>query len=105
MNSQDENSTTALHWAMQFNRVSIVRLLLARPETKMEITDDYGDTAIHYACWHISAEVVRLYCQDARCTPDLLNKKDNAGRTPLMEAVYWDSLARLVYRSWPGWRG
>ena len=79
VNSQDENSTTALHWAMQFNRVSIVRLLLARPGTRLDITDSTGDTALHYACGMNVAEVVRLYCQDARCTPDLLNKKSNFG--------------------------
>jgi len=95
VNNQNEVGRTALIYAMQYNRASIVRLLLARPETRLDITDCHGYTALHHACWQNSAEAVRLYCQDARCTPDLLNKKSNAGKTPLMEAVFWGSLASV----------
>ena len=95
VNSKDEDGRTALHWAMHFNSASVVRLLLARPETTMENTDHYGDSALHFACWCNSDEVIRLHCQVAQCTPDLLNKKNDGGRTPLMEAVYWGSLASV----------
>ena len=87
VNSLNERGKTALYIAMLLNRVSIVRLLLARPGTRLDITDSTGDTALHYAWLKNGAEVVRLFCQDARCTPDLLNKKSNAGDTPQMTAV------------------
>ena len=51
-------------------------LLLARLDTRLD-------------------NVTRLYCQDAWCTPVLLNVKDNAGRTPLMLAVYLGYLANV----------
>ena len=41
---------TALHWAMKYNRVKMVRQLLARPETRLDITDKYGNTPLHRAC-------------------------------------------------------
>jgi len=95
VNNRNEVGRTALIYAMQYNRASIVRLLLARPETRLDNTDCHGYTALHHACWQNSAEAVRLFCQNARCTPDLLNKKSNAGNTPLMEAVFWGSLASV----------
>merc|ERR1739838_1098416 len=61
----------------------------------MDVTDSYGDTALHLACLRNNAEVIRLHCQDARCTPALLNKERPYGRTPLMEAVFWGSLASV----------
>ena len=94
VNSQDDGQT-ALHQAMNYNRVSIVRLLLARPETRLDITDEYGWTPLHPACWYNSAAVIRLYCQDVRCTPALLNKKDDLDQTPLMSAVFAGSLTSV----------
>ena len=92
VNSLIESMWTALDIAMRQNKVSIVKLLLARPETRLDITDNTGYTPLlHIACEENSAEVIRPYCRDARCTPALLNMKCD-GSTPLMEAVYWGNL-------------
>ena len=52
-----------------------------------------GRTALHWACQtNSNVAVVRLFCQDRRCTPSVVNIKDNDGRTALMKAVYLGKL-------------
>ena len=86
---------------------------VARPETRLDIPDDYGcSTPLHYAYWHGCHEAIRLFRQDARCNPDLLNK-DGSGeeigtttRVKLMVQVsaliYLNCFDRLERRSSPG---
>ena len=51
-----------------------------------------GYTALHYACKNNIVSIVKLLCQDNRCTPSVVNKKNRDGDTPLMLAVRWGHL-------------
>ena len=92
----DENAVyrgdTPLLVAVIFNHPSVVSVLLARPGTMLGWVDEYGRTALHYACQKNRPDIVELLGRDKRCTPALLNKKDMCGYTPLWVAVKTNSL-------------
>merc|ERR1719483_722744 len=72
---------------MESNHPSIVRMLLARADTRLDVTDSNGNTGLHLACRRNNPECVSLYGEDRRCSAQLLNLKNNAGNTPVMVAV------------------
>merc|ERR1719483_312530 len=75
---------------MESNHPSIVRMLLARADTRLDVTDSNGNTGLHLACrmsYGNNPECVSLYGEDRRCSAQLLNLKNNAGNTPVMVAV------------------
>ena len=89
---------TPLHWAMMCNHPSIVRMLLARADTRLDVTNSDGYTGLHLACCLNKAECVSLYGEDRRCSAQLLNLKNNAGKTPVMLAVeqgHWECVREM----------
>jgi len=72
----------------------IVRFLLTQPELRLDKRDSVGGgTVLHSACVHNkNIAVVKLFCQDRRCTPSFVNIKNDEGWTALMVAVYWGEL-------------
>jgi len=80
---------TPLMLAVESYHTEVVRFLLTQPELQLNKRNSDGRTALHWACWYNSdITIVRLLCQDKRCTPSVLNIEDNDGRTALMLAVY-----------------
>ena len=94
VNMKDASGFAALHWAMQKDKANLVRILLSRQETELDITNTEYQcwTPLHMACHSDAATVIPLYCKDVRCTPELLNKRDDHGDSPLMLAVKSGSL-------------
>jgi len=83
---------TPLIRAMTFNQVEIVSYLLTLPELQLDKRTHDGLTALHMGAFTCAlpngcVSVVRLFCQDRRCTPSVVNMKDINGRTALMRAV------------------
>ena len=73
-------------------KAEVVRFLLTQPELQLDKRNSTGYTALHWACCNNrNVAVVRLFCQDRRCTPSVVNIKNNDGMTPLMVAVYYGS--------------
>ena len=85
-NEKNENKA-ALHHAMANNNPAMVEALLARPDTRLDLTGRNNETALLVACWSGADKVIPLYCADSRCTASLLNMKNAAGNTALMVAV------------------
>ena len=65
----------------------IVRTLLQVPSLQLGRCCDTGGTVLHYACQANLVYILKLICQDSRCNPALVNKKDNGGYTALMRGV------------------
>ena len=65
----------------------IVRRLLEVPSLQLLRCCHNGETALHYACKYNRVSILKLLCQDSRCTPALVNKKDSDGYTALMRGV------------------
>jgi len=82
-------SGTPLMQAMKHNRLDIVRKFLALSFLLLDKSDTRGNTALHWACDTLAEDssVITLFCQDKRCTPNIINKKNNEGCTALMVAV------------------
>ena len=86
-NNVDDGGCTPLYYAMMFNHPNIVSKLLATVDIKVDVTDSYGETGLHEACGNNNVECVKLFTKDKRCTPDVLNMRDNNGESAVMAAV------------------
>ena len=78
---------TPLIFAVIDGHHNIVRRLLEVPGIKLGIVDFYGNAALHHACLDNNISIVKLLCQDSRCSPGVVNKKSMYGKTALMIAV------------------
>merc|ERR1712098_508815 len=86
--NDDDVGDTPLMCAMMYNQVDIVRFLLTQPELQLGKVGRDGETALHSACYNNNYYAVRLFCQDRRCGPSIVNMKNNNGVTALMVAVF-----------------
>ena len=68
--------------------LDIVRRLLEHPQLHFGKKGRHGYTALNWACAYNRVSIVKLLCQDSRCSPGVVNKKNSDGDTPLMIAVY-----------------
>jgi len=96
INKEYDGLTPLMHAAVN-NKTSVVSLLLTYKELVLDKATEKGYTALHFACdkGGISSPVIPLLGSDKRCTPVVLNKKDNEGDSPLMWAVMFGSLESL----------
>ena len=81
---------TPLFCAVLRGHPDIVRRLLGHPGLRLDQRNVFcfGESVLHYACEMNRLSIVRLLCQDSRCTPSVVNMKDREGDTPLMRAVF-----------------
>ena len=79
INAQDDESKTPLHLACMLGNLSMVKLLMARPECVATIQDKKGDTALHIACSHLNDPVIR-YLKENESNAMKLRNLD--GKTP-----------------------
>ena len=96
VNNDEYMGRTPLMLAVGNKKTSIVSLLLLHPDLGLDNADGYGFTALHFACSGRSSPVtISLLGKDRRCTPVVLNKKDNGGDSPLMLTVMFGNLECL----------
>jgi len=69
------------------NKTDIVRRLLEHPGLQIGKKGVDGLTCLHWACVLNRVSIVKLICQDIRCTPSVVNRKCSYGVTALMMAV------------------
>jgi len=95
--NNDYDDRTPLMHATYNNQTSVVSLLLTYKDLALDKVTKNGYTALHFACCEggLSVPVIPLLGSDRRCTPVVLNKKDNDGDTPLMWAVKLGNLQSL----------
>merc|ERR1719206_11922 len=79
-------SYTGLMSAMSASSNKAVRILLGCTNIKIDIKDDVGYTALHYACINNNIEGVKLFLEHPTCNKDIVNTKDKWGRTAEMRA-------------------
>ena len=98
VNGRDKKGLTPLMIAVNLGHLDIVKRLLEVPEIKLDIGAPDGDTALHYACSYNDnnnnnrVSIIKLLCQESRCSPSVVNKKNSRGDTPLMRAVVGGNL-------------
>ena len=86
---------TPLMYATIHNQASIVSMLLTHNNLVLDkAREEDGATALHLACNYkgTSFPIISLFGSDSRCTPAVLNKKDDYGDSPLMWAVIHGNL-------------
>lgn len=79
MNKQDNESLSALHWAVMCHHAQHVDLLL-RQQADILVTDSEGRTPIHYAVSRNALDCLKLLLEHQ---PSTVNLTDNTGRTAL----------------------
>jgi len=91
-NITDEHGFTPLMYAMDpvperegvLNDFIIVKLILDKEDTKLDLVDAYNRTILSFKC---HCEGIALFTADPRCTPEILNFKNEEGETYLSTAV------------------
>eukprot|EP00091_Calanus_sinicus_P001235 TRINITY_DN11202_c0_g1_i1.p1 TRINITY_DN11202_c0_g1~~TRINITY_DN11202_c0_g1_i1.p1 ORF type:complete len:189 (-),score=30.65 TRINITY_DN11202_c0_g1_i1:66-632(-) len=75
--------------AVKENQSSVVALLLSDEKTRLDVRVLYyqsQETILHIVQ---DTELLKLLLQDSRCTPEILNAKDEKGETPLFKTAEW----------------
>ena len=85
----EERSTTVdlgglLHYALSYEEIEIVRLLITKFKCSVDCRNELGETPLHYACRKGNRDVVRMLVSEYKA--DLL-ARDNDSNTPLSKAV------------------
>ena len=84
---------TGLMLALMHTQNSIVKLLLEQPTLDLNCTDIYGETGLHIAATYNNVEGLQLLLSDPRL--NTANHKNDAIRTPVMYAMYYNSVNAL----------
>ena len=63
---------TPLVHAVLRGHLAIVSRLLQHPGIILGVEDNNGDTALHKACLKNDVSIVKLLCQDSRCSPGVV---------------------------------
>jgi len=89
VNIKDEkNQETALTFAIRNGHIDIAKLILDKPEFKLDRTNDDGYSVLHIACISNCPEVIPRICGDERCNTEFINQKSHRGeKSCLMLAV------------------
>ncbi len=80
--SKDGEKRTPLHWASAFNSVRVAKYLLEEKLAKVDATDVYGYTPLHFACERGYLDMVRLLIDNKAA----VNAKTIHGHEPLHKA-------------------
>ena len=98
VNEKNFTGSTGLMLAMQYKHNSIVKLLLEQPMLDLNLTDSWGETALHIAVFNDNVEGVKLLLADPRLNTHN-HKEKMLGYTPVMTAMVnknVDALRELV---------
>ena len=81
-----------IHMACRHGDEEMVRLLIFEGNVRLDMTDDFGRTPLHDACWTSKPNFVVLDILLQVCPPDLLLAEDVRGHTPFHYArrEHWD---------------
>ena len=85
-------NSTPLECAINSGHLAMVKRILEHPGLRLGKRSKWGSTALHWACFRNNdwlVPMIQLICQDSRCGPGVVNKKDRSrfGCTALMRAV------------------
>ena len=75
---------TCLLGATWQNHDRVVELLLSTPGIQVNAKNIYGNTALHWACYHGSATIIAMLASSPGVQ---LNERNNYGETPIMFAI------------------
>lgn len=97
INEVDKKGKTALHWACENGLVKTVKLLLERPEIKVNIHDtELHRTPLHWASKGGHKEVVRLLLHHPDIDVNSFSHEKWQDSTPLMLARTYDIIPLLL---------
>ena len=79
-----------------FNNIEKLKLLLAVPGVDVNIQDEDGETAVHFAARENNTEALKLLINHTSSSALILNQKYKQGRTPAMLAVLLNQLEAVA---------
>lgn len=105
INEMDEEGMTALHWAVLYNRVEHVKLIISRKHVNLTATDVEGKIPLHHSCAHkfestdtqpskssTSCASLLLYANQM-----MINIRDLDGKTPLHLACAVNNISLVSF--------
>jgi len=82
---------TGLMMAVYYDNVDIVKVILSTPNVDLGVTDNIGNTALHYSCSRKSVKSLQLLLQHPLCSPAVVGLKNKFGNTARMLAAKFKS--------------
>ena len=79
INGVNNVGQTGLMMAMMFGNTEVAAALLAHVDIKLDTTDIYGSTALHWACLGDEVESVKLFLGHPDCTKEVVKMRDEDG--------------------------
>ena len=97
VNGIDGDGRPPLIYAVMNEHPSTLSILLASEKTRLDVVDGSLNswTALHWACWGTEekqTECLKQLLLDNRCTPDLINKKNDNEKAAIWHAVFMGNL-------------
>ena len=87
--NEDMYGTTGLMWALQHRHNNVVQVLLQHPQININKVGLNGWVALHWAVFGDNHEgMAAVLAQDDQS----INQRNRFGRTPIMNAVRWNSV-------------
>ena len=84
LNAKDDEGKTPLHFACMLGNLSMVKLLLSRPECIVDPQDNAGDTPLHMACSSLNDPIIRYLLQTGKSTASgIKNNEQKSARDVL----------------------
>ena len=84
--NHQEDGCTELMWASYEGHTEIVKLLLERPETDVNLQNHWGNTALMFASYEGYTEIVKMLLERPKIDVNLQNSD---GNTALIKASKW----------------
>lgn len=85
INAIDDEGKTPLHLACMLGNLSMVKLLLTKPESNANIQDFKGDTPLHMACASLNDPIIRHLMKDKRASIEIKNRDGKAPKAVLKQ--------------------
>ena len=92
VNEEDNKGVTGLMWALYRNHNNVVQVLLHHPQINIDIVNEDGNSALHWAVWNDNHEGLAALLAQHDDLTIIINKRDVDGWTPIMLAVAWNSV-------------
>ena len=87
VNDKDEKGLTALHFACLGGQSAVANYLIESRALSLQLKDNKGLTPLHHACKQGQTALIEDLLTSEYITPNILQEKDNFGRTALFFAV------------------
>ena len=92
VNQKGSIGCTGLMWAISLNHLNVFNKIISTPSLDLGLKTSYDWTVLHICCNYNRVECLKELLQHPQCSKELVEIKDNWGRTAAIRAQRYDNL-------------